>query len=140
MRACTLCRLKLDQSSELTATRRGKMCERRASARYKDEPKPTLHQLCCFWYSSPLSFRMLGHYADRRLTRILDCCSSSTGSSLLSLATALNEFGLMTTSGDALARARALRHTVESPVLAAKEFDSAFVLMEYFCYLQRDPN
>ena len=44
------------------------------------------------------------------------------------------------TSVDAAARARALRRAAESSALTQKEFDSAFVLMQYFGYLRRDPN
>src|SRR5207249_9040350 len=37
-------------------------------------------------------------------------------------------------------RARALRRVAENAILAQKEFDPAFVLMQYFGYLRRDPN
>jgi len=53
---------------------------------------------------------------------------------------AINEFGTANTSGDPKARARALRDVADSPSVTQQEFDSAFVLMQYFGYLQRDPN
>ena len=53
---------------------------------------------------------------------------------------AISEFGPAPTTGDAAARARAVRRVAENPALAQKEFDSAFVLMQYFGYLRRDPN
>ena len=53
---------------------------------------------------------------------------------------AINEFGSATTTRDTTARARALRQVAENAALAQKEFDSAFVLMQYFGYLRRDPN
>lgn len=40
---------------------------------------------------------------------------------------------------DNAARARALRLVAEDPMLAQREFNPAFVLMEYFGYLQRNP-
>jgi uncharacterized protein (TIGR03437 family) len=45
-----------------------------------------------------------------------------------------------TTPADAAARARALRLVAEDPMVAQQEFNRAFVLMEYFGYLQRNPN
>ena len=38
------------------------------------------------------------------------------------------------------ARARALRRVAENSTLAQQEFNRAFVLMEYFGYLRRNPN
>ena len=37
------------------------------------------------------------------------------------------------------ARARALRKVAESPTLSSREYDRAFVLMQYFGYLRRNP-
>jgi hypothetical protein len=54
-------------------------------------------------------------------------------------AAAIDEFK-STTPADAAARARALRLVAEDPMLAQQEFNRAFVLMEYFGYLQRNPN
>ena len=52
---------------------------------------------------------------------------------------AINEFGSATNTTDTAARARALRRVSENSVLAQQEFNKAFVLMEYFGYLRRNP-
>ena len=53
---------------------------------------------------------------------------------------AINEFGAASTSDDVAARARALRRVAENPLLAQQEFNRAFVLMQYFGYLRRNPD
>jgi hypothetical protein len=53
---------------------------------------------------------------------------------------AINEFGSASTTGDVAARARALRRVAENSSLAQQEFNRAFVLMQYFGYLRRNPN
>ena len=53
---------------------------------------------------------------------------------------AIDEFAGAPTSADNAARARALRRVAESPALARQEFNRAFVLMEYFGYLRRNPD
>ena len=57
-------------------------------------------------------------------------------------APALHEdpIAMVSAAFDLAARARALRQVAENAALAQKEFDSAFVLMQYFGYLRRDPN
>jgi hypothetical protein len=50
------------------------------------------------------------------------------------------EFGGASTSGDNAARARALRLVAENATLMQQEFNRAFVLMQYFGYLRRNPN
>ncbi len=55
-------------------------------------------------------------------------------------AAAINEFGGAMTTGDVAARARALRRVAENSTLAQQEFNRAFVLMQYFGYLRRNPN
>jgi hypothetical protein len=55
-------------------------------------------------------------------------------------AAAINEFGAAMTTGDVTARARALRRVAENSTLAQQEFNRAFVLMQYFGYLRRNPN
>jgi subtilisin family serine protease len=55
-------------------------------------------------------------------------------------AIAIAEFDGAATSEDVLARGRALRQVAENPALAPKEFNKAFVLMQYFGYLRRDAN
>jgi len=52
---------------------------------------------------------------------------------------AIAEFGLASTSGDVNARSRALRDVAENVTLNAQEFNKAFVLMQYFGYLRRNP-
>ncbi|HKP45019.1 MAG TPA: SBBP repeat-containing protein, partial [Pyrinomonadaceae bacterium] len=53
---------------------------------------------------------------------------------------AINEFGGAATSADNAARARALRKVAENQTLNNNEKNRAFVLMEYFGYLRRNPN
>jgi hypothetical protein len=53
---------------------------------------------------------------------------------------AINEFGSATTTADIAARARALRRVAENSMLKQQEFNKAFVLMQYFGYLRRNPN
>src|SRR5205823_12791877 len=55
-------------------------------------------------------------------------------------AAVLSEFGNATDTADTQARARVLRRVAENATLRQQEFDRAFVLMQYFGYLQRDPN
>jgi hypothetical protein len=52
----------------------------------------------------------------------------------------INEFGSAPFASDDSARARALRRVAENPTLAAQEFNRAFVLMQYFGYLLRNPD
>jgi hypothetical protein len=53
---------------------------------------------------------------------------------------AINEFGSATNTSDVAARVRALRRVAENSTLANQEFNRAFVLMQYFGYLRRNPN
>jgi hypothetical protein len=55
-------------------------------------------------------------------------------------AAAINEFGGTLDTSEAAARARALRRVAENGTLVQQEFNKAFVLMQYFGYLRRDPN
>ncbi|PYS65104.1 MAG: hypothetical protein DMF74_04825 [Acidobacteria bacterium] len=54
--------------------------------------------------------------------------------------TAIAEFGSATNTTDVAARARALRDVAENATLNTQEFNRAFVLMQYFGYLRRNPN
>jgi hypothetical protein len=56
------------------------------------------------------------------------------------LATAIGEFGLATDISNVTARAKALRDVADNPALSSQEFNRAFVLMQFFGYLRRDPN
>jgi hypothetical protein len=53
---------------------------------------------------------------------------------------AIGEFGAATNTTDTAARGRALRRISENSTLSANEFNRAFVLMQYFGYLRRNPN
>src|SRR5437016_2647003 len=53
---------------------------------------------------------------------------------------AINEFAGATNTTDNAARARALRRAAENSTLNIQEFNRAFVLMQFFGYLRRDPN
>ena len=44
------------------------------------------------------------------------------------------------TTADVAARSRALRDVAENSTLNQQEFNRAFVLMQYFGYLRRNPN
>src|SRR2546429_2875395 len=52
----------------------------------------------------------------------------------------INEFGSATNTSDTAARGRALRDVAENSLLQQQEFNRAFVLMQYFGYLRRNPN
>jgi hypothetical protein len=56
------------------------------------------------------------------------------------LAAAIGEFNGALTSADPAARVRALRRVAESETFSARKLNPAFVLMQYFGYLQRNPN
>src|SRR4029079_8035674 len=56
------------------------------------------------------------------------------------LAAVTGEFSFQDHSGDAAARARAIRRVVENPRFIQQETNRAFVLMQYFGYLHRNPN
>ena len=53
---------------------------------------------------------------------------------------AINEFGSATNTSDVAARGRALRDVAENSLLQQQEFNRAFVLMQFFGYLRRNPN
>jgi hypothetical protein len=55
-------------------------------------------------------------------------------------ATAIALFGSATDSNNLTARAQALRQVAENQNLYNAEFNRAFVLMQYFGYLRRNPN
>jgi outer membrane protein assembly factor BamB len=56
------------------------------------------------------------------------------------LAAVIGEFSFQGDSGDPFARGRALRDVAENPRFIQQENNRAFVLMQYFGYLQRNPN
>ncbi|HEX8500725.1 MAG TPA: carboxypeptidase regulatory-like domain-containing protein [Pyrinomonadaceae bacterium] len=53
---------------------------------------------------------------------------------------AVDDFGAAPTSADLDARVFALRHVAESPALNQQEYNRAFVAMQYFGYLRRNPD
>jgi hypothetical protein len=53
---------------------------------------------------------------------------------------AINEFGGSGNTANTAARARALRRVAENSTLRTQEKNKAFVLMQYFGYLRRNPN
>src|SRR5207253_5187891 len=60
--------------------------------------------------------------------------------SALERESAIGEFNGAGSSADNAARARVLRRIAEHSTLAQQELNRAFVLMEYFGYLRRNPN
>jgi hypothetical protein len=53
---------------------------------------------------------------------------------------AVNDFGGAANTANVVARASALRRVAENSTLQQAEFNRAFVLMQYFGYLRRNPN
>jgi hypothetical protein len=53
---------------------------------------------------------------------------------------AINEFGVAPNTADIPSRARALRRVADNSTLRQQETNKAFVLMQYFGYLRRNPN
>jgi hypothetical protein len=53
---------------------------------------------------------------------------------------AIDEFGGAVTSADLAARGRALRRVAENGTLSQQEFNRAFVLMQFFGYMRRNPS
>ena len=53
---------------------------------------------------------------------------------------AIAEFGSATNTSDVAARARSLRDVAENAILNQQEFNRAFVLMQFFGYLRRNPD
>jgi len=54
--------------------------------------------------------------------------------------TAINEFSSAADTSNVTARSKALRDVAENATLNQQEFNRAFVLMQYFGYLRRNPN
>jgi hypothetical protein len=53
---------------------------------------------------------------------------------------AIDEFSGAANTSDIAARARSLRHVAENESFKTQEFNSAFVLMQYFGYMRRNPD
>jgi hypothetical protein len=75
-------------------------------------------------------------------TEFVDRLFTSAGvtPSVSERAAAINEFRAAATSVEVAARGRALRRVAENGKLVEQEFNQAFVLMEYFGYLRRNPS
>jgi Tol biopolymer transport system component len=75
-------------------------------------------------------------------TQFVDALFASAGvtPSDTDRAAAINEFAGTLDTSEAAARARALRRVAENSALQLQEFNRAFVLMQYFGYLRRNPN
>jgi hypothetical protein len=74
--------------------------------------------------------------------QFVDALNVNTGGALTpeDRQTTVGEFGGAATAADVGARARALRRVVENAEFSRREKNRAFVLMEYFGYLRRNPN
>jgi hypothetical protein len=74
--------------------------------------------------------------------QFVDALNVNTGGALTAeeRQAASGEFGGAATAADVAARARALRRVVENAEFSRREKNRAFVLMEYFGYLRRNPN
>jgi hypothetical protein len=80
-------------------------------------------------------------YQNKTAQQFVDALYGNAGiapASAPNRAAALNEFN-SAPPDDATARAHALRLVAEDAMLYQQEFNKAFVLMEYFGYLQRNP-
>ena len=75
-------------------------------------------------------------------TQFVDALFTNAGvtPSAVERTAAINEFGPAGTSADMPARGRALRRVAENQAFAQQEFNKAFVLLQYFGYLRRNPN
>ncbi|MDQ3802599.1 MAG: DUF4214 domain-containing protein [Acidobacteriota bacterium] len=72
----------------------------------------------------------------------VDALNANTGGTLTAeeRQAAIGEFAGAASTADVGARARALRRVAENAEFARREKNRAFVLMEYFGYLRRNPN
>jgi hypothetical protein len=84
---------------------------------------------------------VIAYPASLTPTEFVDALFSNTGitPSPGARADAINEFGLATSSADLAARGRALRRVAENSTFRQQQTNQAFVLMQYFGYLRRNP-
>nr|MBA2524952.1 hypothetical protein [Pyrinomonadaceae bacterium] len=81
------------------------------------------------------------HPTIMRPAQFVDALFTNAGvSSAADRQAAIDEFGADTTTVNLAARARALRRVAENSTLVQQEFNRAFVLIQYFGYLRRNPN
>ena len=73
---------------------------------------------------------------------MLNLLNAKTAGALSSddVAAAVAEFQGAATGDEPQARARVLRRVAENEMFSQRELNPAFVLMQYFGYLQRNPN
>jgi CSLREA domain-containing protein len=74
--------------------------------------------------------------------QFVDALFANTGvtPSTVDRSAAINEFAGAGNTADTAARARALRRVAENSTFTQQEFNRAFVLMQYFGYLRRNPD
>jgi hypothetical protein len=82
------------------------------------------------------------HPTSMTPAQFVDKLNQNSGGVLSSseVATAIGLFGVAADTSDTNARAQALRQVAENQKLYKAEFNRAFVLMQYFGYLRRNPN
>jgi hypothetical protein len=83
-----------------------------------------------------------GYPTSMTPTQFVDKLNANAGGVLSAneRTTAISLFGGATDTSNTAARAQALRQVAEDPDLVNAEFNRAFVLMQYFGYLRRDPD
>jgi Tol biopolymer transport system component len=81
------------------------------------------------------------HPTSRTPAELVDALYANAGvtPSAAERMSAINEFGGAPNTVDTAARARVLRRVAENSTLRQQEFNKAFVLMQYFGYLRRNP-
>jgi hypothetical protein len=84
---------------------------------------------------------VIAYPASLTPTEFVDALFANTGitPSPGARADAINEFGSATSSADLAARGRALRRVAENSTFRQQQTNQAFVLMQYFGYLRRNP-
>jgi hypothetical protein len=82
------------------------------------------------------------HPTSKTPTQFVTDLNANTGNTLSAgeLTAVIEEFGGASDTSNTTARARALRRVAENATLAEQEKNKAFVLMQYFGYLRRNPN
>lgn len=85
---------------------------------------------------------LTAHPTSKTPTQFVTDLNTNTGNTLSpsEMTSIIGEFGGAGNIADAAARARALRRVAENATLAQQEKNKAFVLMQYFGYLRRNPN
>jgi len=81
------------------------------------------------------------HPTSRTPAQFVDALYANAGvtPSAADRTSVINEFGVAPTTADTSARVRVLRRVAENSTLRQQELNKAFVLMQYFGYLRRNP-